>query len=154
MGETFCGTPTEQSRTQLYLVTEEVSHLPLPWSLLVCWPSSHPHTGIILQFSHCTAVPWLRCLGWCCMEVSPISAPLLQTPTPTTLSISLRSSLLLPILTIVQNVQFIKWSTKKKSLACVGEDNSWIIHLKKYSAKCPDRYDNSWCSIFKCAPWH
>ena len=29
MGETFCGTPTEQSRTQLYLVTEEVSHLPL-----------------------------------------------------------------------------------------------------------------------------
>ena len=60
MGETFCGTPTEQSRTQLYLVTEEVSHLPLAWSLLVCWPSSHPHTGIILQFSHCTA---LYC-GW------------------------------------------------------------------------------------------
>ena len=52
----------------------------------------------------------------------PSPLPLDPTPTPTTLSISLRSSLLLPIPTIVQNVQFIYWSTKRgKVLDVMGK---------------------------------
>ena len=55
------------------------------------------------------------------MEVSPISAPLLQTPTPTTLSTSLRSSLLLPILTIVQMYNSLNDQPKRKVLHVLGK---------------------------------
>ena len=126
MGETFCGTPTEQSRTQLYLVTEEVSHLPLPWSLLVCWPSSHPHTGTILQFSHWPA-PYRDCRVWvwCCMEVSPISA---RTRPDTNTNHTLYIFTVFFTAANPHNCSkcaiHLLINQKKKSLRCDGEDNS------------------------------